>query len=70
MVAIDVVTATSQAATRNQGTLATGSYLRVVSATIVIYEYVAQSVCLTVLATHTRLVILSHSLPNFAFIRL
>ena len=69
MVAIDLVAAASQTGTPNQGALTAGSYLRVVSATIVIYEYVARRVYLILVANYARPVILSHFLPNFGFTR-
>jgi hypothetical protein len=67
---IDIVAVASQVGAPNQGTLTAGSYLRVVSATIVFYEYVARRIYSTVVATYIRPVILSHSLPNFGYSRL
>jgi len=67
---MDVVAAASQAATPNQGTLTAGSYLRVVSASVLIYEYVARRVYLTLVVNYARPAISSHSLPNFDFTRL
>jgi len=66
----DLAAVASQAGAPNQGTLTAGSYLRVMSATIVFYEYVAHRVYSTVIATHIRPVILSHSLPSFGYSRL
>jgi hypothetical protein len=43
MVATDIAAAASQAGTVNLGALTAGSYLRVVAATIVIYEYVSHT---------------------------
>jgi hypothetical protein len=59
MVATDMVAAASQASTVNLGALTAGSYLRVVAATIVIYEYVFHTrIYLIVVATYIRSVIL------------
>ena len=67
---IDIDAIASQAGAANQGTLTAGSYLRVMSATIVFYEYVARGVYPAVIATNIWLVILSHSLPSFGYSRL
>jgi hypothetical protein len=67
---MDIAAAASQAGAPNQGTLTAGSYLRVMSATMVFYEYVARRVYPTVIAIHVRPVILSRSLPSFGYSRL
>ena len=67
---IDIVAVASQTGAPNQGALTAGSYLRVMSATMVFYEYVARRIYSTVVATYFRPVILSHSLPNFGYSRL
>jgi hypothetical protein len=67
---IDIAAVASQAAAPSQGTLTASSYLHVMSATIVFYEYVSRRVYSTVIAAHIRPVILSHSLPSFGYSRL
>ena len=66
---IDITAVASQAGAPNQGALTAGSYLRVVSATIVFYEYVTRRVYSTVVATFFLPVILLRSLPNFGYSR-
>jgi len=69
MVAMGVVAAATQAVDPSTGALTAANNLRIVSIAILGYEYVARTVMLTLLLTHTRPVISSHFPSSTSYTR-
>ena len=69
MVAMGVVAAAPQAVNPSMGALTAANNLRIVSIAILGYEYVARTLLLTLLVTHTRPVISSHSPSSTGYTR-